>query len=90
MESIGKAKKTQAKKMLYVGGAIWEGQDIQGVELTPDVIRCANIFQSLAQKYEVESIDLGNVCAIDHKPTAENAEQSAHNIRNLQLLDDLL
>jgi hypothetical protein len=40
-------KVTTTKRLLYVGGAIWEGQDIEGVEKTPDLIREANIFRAL-------------------------------------------
>jgi hypothetical protein len=32
MEKMNKDKKTNAARMLYVGAAIWEGQDIEGVE----------------------------------------------------------
>lgn len=44
MQQSSKEKKTHTKRMLYLGGAIWEGQDIEGVELTPDIIRGANLF----------------------------------------------
>jgi hypothetical protein len=31
MHQLSKLKQTQAKKLLFVGGAIWEGQNIRGV-----------------------------------------------------------
>jgi hypothetical protein len=42
-----KVRKTTSNKILYVGGAIWEGQDIKGVELTPNILRSANLFKTL-------------------------------------------
>lgn len=66
MISTEKIKVTSAKRLLYLGGAIWEGQDIQGVETTPDLFRQANLFKSLQEKYQVETVDLGNISAVDH------------------------
>lgn len=66
MDNSNRQKKTVAKKMIYLGGAIWEGQDIKGVELTPDIFREASIFSVLRDKYQVESIDLGNISAKDY------------------------
>lgn len=42
-----KNKITSTKKLLYIGGAIHEGQNIEGVDKTPDLIREANIFKVL-------------------------------------------
>jgi hypothetical protein len=67
MENSSKIKKTVTKKLLYVGGAIWEGQNIKGVERTPNIIRNANLFKTLNEKYEVDSIDLGDISAENYK-----------------------
>lgn len=72
MHSFSKLKQTQAKKLLFVGGAIWEGQNIKGVEQTPDLLRQANLFQSLREKYSVDCIDLGNISGRDYYPPSEN------------------
>lgn len=85
-----KEKQTNTKKMLYLGGAIWEGQDIEGVEKTPQILRDANLFLALKEKYGVQTIDLGDISAKNYQEGEHNEEQATHKLRNLQLLDNLL
>ena len=86
-----KNKATTAQKMLFLGGAIWEGQDIRGVENTPDILREAKLLPILEKKFGVECVDLGNVSGADYKPSEEvNQEQKDYFLRNLPLLDNLL
>lgn len=47
--------------MCYLGAAIWEGQKIKGVEKTPNILREAQLFKGLKEKFGVEVVDLGNV-----------------------------
>lgn len=44
---MNKEKKTVAKKLCYLGAAIWEGQKIEGVDKTPDIMREAKLFNGL-------------------------------------------
>lgn len=39
MHHLSKIKQTTTKKLLFMGGAIKEGQNIKGVELTPNMLR---------------------------------------------------
>lgn len=42
--AMNKVKKTTTKTLCYLGANIWEGQKIEGVEKTPDLLRDCRLF----------------------------------------------
>ena len=52
-KDMNKKKATTSKSMYYLGGAVYEGQNIPGVEKAPKIIRDAHLFAGLNKKYGV-------------------------------------
>lgn len=44
LKAMDKVKKTTTKRLCYLGASIWEGQKIEGVEKTPDLLRECRLF----------------------------------------------
>jgi hypothetical protein len=53
--------------LTYVGAAIKEGQDLNGVEQAPRILRESGLFKSLQEKFSVNVVDDGDVSFSDLK-----------------------